>query len=55
MCQFENPLITVFTFKFSNSSFSNVNNGGLAQLIEHLLCTQGVNGLNPLSSTKIDR
>lgn len=26
--------------------------GGLAQLVEHLPCTQGVNGSNPLSSTK---
>lgn len=26
-------------------------NGGLAQLIEHLICIQGVSGLNPLSST----
>ena len=26
-------------------------NGGLAQLIEHFACTEGVNGLNPLSST----
>ena len=25
--------------------------GGLAQLIEHFACTEGVNGLNPLSST----
>ncbi len=28
-------------------------NGGLAQLGEHLLCKQGVNGSIPLSSTKI--
>ena len=28
-----------------------VANGGLAQLVEHLLCTQGVNGSNPLFST----
>ena len=27
-------------------------NGGLAQLGEHLLCKQGVNGSNPLFSTK---
>ena len=26
--------------------------GGLAQLVEHLPCTQGVSGSNPLSSTK---
>ena len=25
--------------------------GGLAQLVEHLLCKQGVNGSSPLSST----
>ena len=25
--------------------------GGLAQLVEHLLCKQGVNGSNPLFST----
>jgi hypothetical protein len=25
--------------------------GALAQLVEHLLCKQGVNGSNPLSST----
>ena len=25
--------------------------GDLAQLVEHLLCKQGVNGSNPLSST----
>ena len=35
----------------SNPIFGTFNIGGLAQLIEHLLCTQGVNGLNPLSST----
>ena len=28
-------------------------NGGLAQLGEHLLCKQGVNGSIPLSSTNI--
>ena len=28
-------------------------NGGLAQLGEHLLCKQGVNGSIPLVSTKI--
>ena len=26
--------------------------GGLAQLVEHLLCKQGVNGSSPLSSTR---
>ena len=26
--------------------------GGLAQLVEHLLCKQGVNGSSPLSSTE---
>ena len=25
--------------------------GGIAQLVEHLLCTQGVSGSNPLTST----
>ena len=25
--------------------------GGIAQLVEHLLCKQGVNGSNPLFST----
>ena len=29
--------------------------GGLAQLGEHLLCTQGVKGSNPLFSTKISK
>ena len=29
--------------------------GGLAQLGEHLLCKQGVNGSIPLSSTKTQR
>ena len=28
-------------------------NGGLAQLVEHLLCTQGVKGSSPSSSKKI--
>ena len=28
--------------------------GGLAQLVEHLLCKQGVNGSSPLSSTRVD-
>ena len=27
--------------------------GGLAQLVEHLLCKQGVNGSSPLSSTRM--
>ena len=27
--------------------------GALAQLVEHLLCKQGVNGSNPLRSTKV--
>ena len=27
-------------------------NGGLAHLVEHLLCKQGVNGSSPLTSTK---
>ena len=26
--------------------------GGLAHLVEHLLCKQGVNGSSPLTSTK---
>ena len=29
--------------------------GGLAQLVEHLLCKQGVNGSSPLSSTRETR
>ena len=29
--------------------------GGLAQLVEHLLCKQGVNGSSPLSSTREKR
>ena len=29
--------------------------GALAQLVEHLLCKQGVNGSNPLSSTIFSR
>ena len=28
--------------------------GGLAQLVEHLLCKQGVNGSSPLSSTRYE-
>ena len=28
-----------------------VNAGGLAHLVEHLLCKQGVNGSSPLAST----
>ena len=28
-------------------------NGGIAQLGEHLLCKQGVNGSNPLFSTRV--
>ena len=27
-------------------------NGGLAQLVEHLLCKQGVTGSSPVTSTK---
>ena len=29
-----------------------LRNGGLAQLVEHLLCTQGVKGSSPSSSKK---
>jgi hypothetical protein len=32
---------------------ASAGKGGLAQLVEHLPCTQGVNGSNPLSSTLI--
>ena len=35
----------------STPIFGTFNIGGLAQLIEHFACTEGVNGLNPLSST----
>ena len=31
---------------------ANRGDGGLAQLVEHLLCKQGVNGSSPLSSTE---
>lgn len=27
--------------------------GGIAQLVEHLLCKQGVSGSNPLTSTSM--
>ena len=46
-------------FLILNSEFLIVNrlavaeHGGLAQLVEHLLCKQGVNGSSPLSSTKL--
>jgi hypothetical protein len=39
------PLINAASRRLSNF------NGGLAQLGEHLLCKQGVNGSIPLSST----
>ena len=29
------------------------NHGGLAHLVEHLLCKQGVNGSIPLTSTRV--
>ena len=31
---------------------ANRGDGGLAQLVEHLLCKQGVNGSSPLASTE---
>ena len=29
----------------------NINDGGIAQLVEHLPCKQGVTGSNPITST----
>ncbi len=37
--------------KFDNSKSQSDLLGGLAQLVERLLCKQDVNGSNPLSST----
>lgn len=31
----------------------SVSRGGIAQLVEHLPCKQGVNGSNPFTSTTI--
>ena len=31
---------------------SELSHGGIAQLVEHLLCKQGVIGSNPFTSTK---
>ena len=49
-----NVNFVISNFSISNSSFGlglNVNNGDVAQLGEHLPCTQGVGGSNPLIST----
>jgi hypothetical protein len=35
----------------SNNTGNGVQKGGLAQLVERLLCKQNVNGSNPLTST----
>ena len=40
--------LTLFNFE---GTFPQWNNGGIAQLGEHLLCKQGVSGSIPLIST----
>ena len=35
------------------SFLSGIYLGGIAQLVEHLLCKQGVSGSNPLTSTSM--
>ena len=40
-------LVLILSFLFS------FNKGGLAQLVERLLCKQDVNGSNPLTSTNL--
>ena len=43
-------------FKISIYTLRGVINidGGIAQLVEHLPCKQGVSGSNPLTSTKTE-
>ena len=38
---------TVYTFGYAKMIYL----GGIAQLVEHLLCKQGVSGSTPLTST----
>ena len=39
----------------TGKSYTTIFNGGLAQLVEHLPCKQGVSGSIPLTSTKAVR
>ena len=36
---------------FTENAARSGENGGIAQLVEHLPCKQGVSGSNPLTST----
>ena len=40
------------TFKRAQGTRGQPAHGGIAQLVEHLLCKQGVIGSNPFTSTK---
>lgn len=41
----------MYNLIFSSSKNRALSKGGLAQLVERLLCKQNVNGSNPLTST----
>ncbi len=46
-------LITARAATSSAQTVMQSNYGGIAQLVEHLPCKQGVSGSNPLTSTNI--
>ena len=55
MIFFDKRKVITYLFNFERFHFEIFQNycGGIAQLGEHLPCTQGVKGSNPLFSTKI--